>query len=184
MKVSAPPPSSAGSTKPVSFSGTAFPIVFSTSSSLCPSNTSEFEASAWLYSLLHDKVQHIGFMQNLGITFFTIMTRKNILLHAKLSRMPNIVKSPGLSLAERLSMSFPGQLSNGTILSVSYRICLRLITLTFDDPMDATAYQIRLTSPHLLYKLPMTAWQISNSWRRSYNQLLMLLGRMVLPSVK
>ena len=35
----------------------------------CPSNTSEFEASAWLYNLLHDKVQHIGFMQNLGITF-------------------------------------------------------------------------------------------------------------------
>ena len=34
----------------------------------CPSNTSEFEASAWLYNLLHDKVQHIGFMQNLGIT--------------------------------------------------------------------------------------------------------------------
>ena len=35
----------------------------------CPSNTSEFEASAWLYNLLHDKVQHIGFMQNLAITF-------------------------------------------------------------------------------------------------------------------
>ena len=35
----------------------------------CPSNTSEFEASAWLQNLLHDKVQHIGFMQNLGITF-------------------------------------------------------------------------------------------------------------------
>jgi len=35
----------------------------------CPSNTSEFEASAWLYNLLHDKVQHIGFMQNLGVTF-------------------------------------------------------------------------------------------------------------------
>jgi hypothetical protein len=35
----------------------------------CPSNTSEFEASAWLYNLLHDKVRHIGFMQNLGITF-------------------------------------------------------------------------------------------------------------------
>ena len=34
----------------------------------CPSNTSEFEASAWLFNLLHDKVQHIGFMQNLGIT--------------------------------------------------------------------------------------------------------------------
>ena len=34
----------------------------------CPSNTSEFEASAWQYNLLHDKVQHIGFMQNLGIT--------------------------------------------------------------------------------------------------------------------
>ena len=37
----------------------------------CPSNTSEFEASAWLYNLLHDKVQHIGFMQNLGIIFCT-----------------------------------------------------------------------------------------------------------------
>ena len=35
----------------------------------CPSNTSEFEASAWLFNLLHDKVRHIGFMQNLGITF-------------------------------------------------------------------------------------------------------------------
>ena len=35
----------------------------------CPSNTSEFDASAWLYNLLHDKVRHIGFMQNLGITF-------------------------------------------------------------------------------------------------------------------
>ena len=35
----------------------------------CPSNTSEFEAPAWLYNLLHDKVQHIGFMQNLGVTF-------------------------------------------------------------------------------------------------------------------
>ena len=35
----------------------------------CPSDTSEFEASAWLYNLLHDKVRHIGFMQNLDITF-------------------------------------------------------------------------------------------------------------------
>ena len=34
----------------------------------CPSNTSEFEASAWIYNLLQDKVQHVGFMQNLGIT--------------------------------------------------------------------------------------------------------------------
>ena len=34
----------------------------------CPSNTSEFEASAWLYNLLQDRVQHVGFMQNLGIT--------------------------------------------------------------------------------------------------------------------
>ena len=116
--------------------------------------------------------------------FVLIVTRRNILSHVKLSRTPNIVKSLGLSLAERLSMSFPGQLLNGTILSVSYRICLRWTTLIFDGPMDATAYQIKLTSPHLLYKLPMTAWQISNSWRRSYNQLLMLLGRMVSPSVK
>ena len=150
----------------------------------CPSNTSEFEASAWLYNLLHDKVQHIGFMQNLGITCCANNSQENISSHAKLSRMPSIVKSLGLNLAERLSMSFPGPLLNGTILSVSYRICLRLTTLTFDDPMDVTAYQIRLTSPHLLYKLPMTAWQTSNSWRRSYNQLLMLLGRMVLLSVK
>ena len=57
--------------------------------------------------------------------FVLIVTRRNILSHVKLSRMPNIVKSLGLSLAERLSMSFPGQLLNGTILSVSYRICLR-----------------------------------------------------------
>ena len=116
--------------------------------------------------------------------FALIITRRNISSHAKLSRMPNIVKFLGLNLAERLSMSFPEQLLNGTILSVNYRICLRLTTLTFDDPMDVTAYQIRLTSPHLLYRLPMTAWQISNSWRRSCNQLLMLPGRMVLLSVK
>ena len=108
--------------------------------------------------------------------FAPIITRRNISLHAKLSRMPNIVKFLGLNLAERLSMSFPEQLLNGTILSVSYRICLRWTTLIFDDPMDATAYQIRLTSPHLLCKLPVTAWRISNSWRRSYNQLLVLLG--------
>ena len=35
----------------------------------CSSSTSEFEASAWLYNLLNDKVQHVGFMQNLGVTF-------------------------------------------------------------------------------------------------------------------
>lgn len=33
-----------------------------------PSDACEFEASAWLYNLLHDKIQHVGFMQNLGIT--------------------------------------------------------------------------------------------------------------------
>ena len=34
----------------------------------CPSNTCEFEAAAWIYNLLQEKVQHVGFMQNLGIT--------------------------------------------------------------------------------------------------------------------
>ena len=33
-----------------------------------PSDACEFEASAWLYNLLQDKIQHAGFMQNLGIT--------------------------------------------------------------------------------------------------------------------
>ena len=34
----------------------------------CPSNTCEFEAAAWIYNMLQEKVQHVGFMQNLGIT--------------------------------------------------------------------------------------------------------------------
>ena len=34
----------------------------------CPSNTCEFEAAAWIYNLLQERVQHVGFMQNLGIT--------------------------------------------------------------------------------------------------------------------
>ena len=34
----------------------------------CPSNTCEFEAAAWIYNLLQEKVQHVGYMQNLGIT--------------------------------------------------------------------------------------------------------------------
>ena len=33
-----------------------------------PSDACEFETSAWLYNLLQDKIQHVGFMQNLGIT--------------------------------------------------------------------------------------------------------------------
>ena len=33
-----------------------------------PSDACEFETSAWLYNLLQDKVRHVGFMQNLGIT--------------------------------------------------------------------------------------------------------------------
>ena len=75
----------------------------------CPSNTSEFEASAWLYNLLHDKVQHIGFMQNLGITFCSTVTKRNILLHVKLSPMLNTVKFLGPNLAKPLNMYFPEQ---------------------------------------------------------------------------
>ena len=75
----------------------------------CPSNTSEFEASAWLYTLLHDKVQHIGFMQNLGITFCSTVTKRNILLHVKLSPMLNTVKFLGPNLAKPLNMYFPEQ---------------------------------------------------------------------------
>ena len=33
-----------------------------------PSDACEFETAAWLYNLLQDKIQHVGFMQNLGIT--------------------------------------------------------------------------------------------------------------------
>jgi hypothetical protein len=34
----------------------------------CSSSASEFEAAAWLHNLLQDQVQHVGFLQNLGIT--------------------------------------------------------------------------------------------------------------------
>ena len=33
-----------------------------------PSDACEFETSAWLFNLLQDRMQHVGFMQNLGIT--------------------------------------------------------------------------------------------------------------------
>ena len=33
-----------------------------------PSDACEFETSAWLFNLLQDRIQHVGFMQNLGIT--------------------------------------------------------------------------------------------------------------------
>ena len=33
----------------------------------CSSSASEFEAAAWLHNLLQDQVQHVGFLQNLGI---------------------------------------------------------------------------------------------------------------------
>ena len=33
-----------------------------------PSDSCEFETSAWLFNLLQDRMQHVGFMQNLGIT--------------------------------------------------------------------------------------------------------------------
>ena len=46
----------------------------------CSSSTSEFEASAWLYNLLNDKVQHVGFMQNLGVTFCSTNNQEKYLI--------------------------------------------------------------------------------------------------------
>ena len=46
----------------------------------CSSSTSEFEASAWLYNLLNDKVQHVGFMQNLGVTFCSANNQEKYLI--------------------------------------------------------------------------------------------------------
>ena len=44
------------------------------------SSACEFEATAWLYNLLQDKVQHIGYLQNLGVTFCPKSNQEKILI--------------------------------------------------------------------------------------------------------
>ena len=46
----------------------------------CPSSAFEFEAAAWLHNLLQDQVQHIGFLQNLGIAYCTKSNQEKILI--------------------------------------------------------------------------------------------------------
>ena len=142
----------------------------------CPSNTSEFEAAAWLYNLLQDKVQHIGFMQNLGTAICPDNNQENILLHAKLNPVLNTVRSLGPNLAKPLNMFFPELLLNVVTPSVNYRTYLLSIALTFDDPMDVTVFQIRLMSPLSQFKLITTALPTLSLLRKRFNQPSMLLG--------
>lgn len=46
----------------------------------CPSSACEFEAAAWPHNLLQDKVQHIGFLQNLGLTFCPKSNQERVLI--------------------------------------------------------------------------------------------------------
>lgn len=46
----------------------------------CPSSACEFEAAAWLHNLLQDKVQHIGFLQNLGVTLCPKSNQEKVLI--------------------------------------------------------------------------------------------------------
>ena len=151
---------------------------------MCPSNTSEFEAAAWLYNLLQNKVQHIGFMQNLGTAICPDSNQENILLHAKLNPMLNTVRFLGPNLAKPLNMFFPEQLSNVATLSVNYRAYLLSTALTFGVPMDVTVFQIRSMSLLSLFKLITTALLTLNLLRKLFNQPLMLLGHTVLLNVK
>ena len=65
----------------------------------CPSSTSEFEAVAWLYNLLQDRIQHIGFMQNLGINFCSKSNQEKYLIACQVE--PN---------AEHCQVSWPQSL--------------------------------------------------------------------------
>ena len=109
----------------------------------CSSSTSEFEASAWLYNLLNDKVQHSVSCKILELPFAPQIIKRNISLHARLNLMLNTAMFLGLDLAERWSMSFPELLLNDTRRSVNFRAFLQSTTLTSEDLMDAIAYQIR-----------------------------------------
>ena len=135
-----------------------------------------------IFSMIKSKMSVL--CKILALLFAPQITKRNISLHAKLNRTPNTVMFLGLNPAERWSMSFPELLLNDTRLLVNFRACLQLTILISDDPMDAIAYQIRLMSPHLLSRLPMTTWQTSSLLRRSFNQLLMPLGRMDLQSAR
>ena len=46
----------------------------------CPISACEFEAAAWLHNLLQDRVQHIGFLQNLGLTFCPKSNQEKLLI--------------------------------------------------------------------------------------------------------
>lgn len=46
----------------------------------CPSGACEFEATAWLHNLLQDKVQHVGYLQNLGMTFCPKTNQEKVLV--------------------------------------------------------------------------------------------------------
>ena len=120
----------------------------------------------------------------LELPFAPQITKRNTSLHARLNRMLNTAMFLGLDPVERWSMLFPELLLSDTRRSVSFRAFLQLTLLISEDPMDAIAYQIRLMSPHSLFKLPMIAWQTSSLLRRSFSQLLMPLGRMDLQSVR
>ena len=98
--------------------------------------------------------------------------------------MLNTVRFLGPNLAKPLNMFFPEQLLNVATLSVNYRAYLLSTALTFDAPMDVTAFQIRSMSLLSLFKLITTALLTLNLLRKLFNQLLMLLGHTVLLNVK
>ena len=73
----------------------------------CPNNTSEFEALARIYNLLHDKVLYIRFMQNLGITFGPTVARRDTYACQVESNAEHCQVPWTQPLTKPLNMSFP-----------------------------------------------------------------------------
>ena len=151
----------------------------------CSSSTSEFEASAWLYNLLNDKVQHVGFMQNLGVTFCSANNQEKYLIacqvepyaehcHVSWSRpcrtleyvFPRTVVERHQTISELQSLSAVNYIDfrrpNG---------CHRI-----SDKIDVTSLTVQIANDCLA--------DIELVEKILLSQLLMPLGRMDLQSVR
>ena len=75
----------------------------------CPASASEFEAAAWLYNLLQDRVQHVGFLQNLGLTFCPKRNQDKVLIACQVVPYAEHCSTTWTHVSKTLEYVFPRQ---------------------------------------------------------------------------
>ena len=147
----------------------------------CSNSTSEFEASAWLYNLLNDKVQHVGFMQNLGVTFCSANNQEKYLIACQVEPYAEHCHVSWSRPCRTLEHVFPRTVveRHQTISELQNLSAVNYIDFRRPNGCHRISDKIDVTS-----LMPMIAWQTLSLLRKSFSPLLMPLGRMDLQSVR